>query len=150
LSYLEHGTDIGNYLNEHDQVGRISEKSWFEFKKYRFFFSKNSFFSDFENYFDFSKFFEIFRTSQNRFAVVRFQFSALWDQISDRARNKNRVLTPPSGQYFDNYDHKVVSYIPMLVCVISVRMAIDNSLRVWAVQLTGEWWKLKNTNDSCL
>ena len=54
LSYSEHATDIGNYLNEPDQVGRISEKSRFEFKKYRFF-SKNQNFQDFENYLDFFK-----------------------------------------------------------------------------------------------
>jgi hypothetical protein len=52
LSYLEHETDISNYLNEHDQVGRISEKSRFEFKKYRFF-RKIQNFQDFENYLDF-------------------------------------------------------------------------------------------------
>ena len=40
---------------------------------------------DFEKYFFyFLKFFEIFRTPQNRSIVVRFQISALWDQISDR------------------------------------------------------------------
>ena len=48
---------------------------------------------DFENYFDFSKIFENFRTPQNRSIVVRFQFSALCDQISDRG-TKNRALVP--------------------------------------------------------
>ena len=75
---------------------------------------------DFEKYFDFSKIFENFRTPQNRSIVVRFQFSALWDQIPDRG-TKNRALTTPLGQCFDNYVHKVVSHVPMLVCVISVR-----------------------------
>ena len=48
---------------------------------------------DFEKYLDFSKIFEIFRTPQNRSIVVRFQFSALCDQISDRG-TKNRALVP--------------------------------------------------------
>ena len=119
LSYSEHATDVGNYLNEHDQVWRISEKTRFESKKCWLFrkFQKKQ---DFENYFDFSKNFENFRTPQNRSIVVRFQFSALWDQISDRG-TKNKALPPPLGQCFDNYVHTVVSHVPMLVCVISVR-----------------------------
>ena len=51
LSYSEHETDISNYLNEHDQVGRISEKSRFEFKKI-YFFRKIQNFQDFEMYLD--------------------------------------------------------------------------------------------------
>ena len=55
-------------------------------------FKKNQ---DFGKYLDFSKIFEIFRTPQNRsnVIVVRFQFSALCDQISDRG-TKNRALVP--------------------------------------------------------
>ena len=67
----------------------------------------------------FSKIFEIFRTPQNRFIVVGFQltiFCTLGSNLWSRRGTKNRALTPPSGQYFDNYAHKVVSYIPMLVC----------------------------------
>ena len=75
--------------------------------------SKNIYFLSVKN-------FEIFRRPQNRSIVVRFQFSALWDQISDR-RTKNIAVTPPLGQCFDNYVRKVVSHVPMLVCVISVR-----------------------------
>ena len=67
----------------------------------------------------FSKIFENFRTPQNRFIVVGFQltiFCTLGSNLWSRRGTKNRALTPPSGQYFDNYAHKVVSYIPMLVC----------------------------------
>ena len=73
LSYLEHETDISNYLNEHDQVGRISEKSRFEFKK--IFFEKFKIFKISKCIWIFSNIFENFRTRQNRFIVVGFQLT---------------------------------------------------------------------------
>ena len=89
----EHATDIGNYLNEPDQVWRISEKKHDSSPKNVYFFENVKKKSGFRKVFGFSKIFDIFRTPQNRSIVVRFQFSALCDQISDRG-TKNRALVP--------------------------------------------------------